>query len=62
MPFGGLRRGVLGALVGGSLMMAGRIGRRAALPFGVFLATAGVCTLFIGQGVWAWYLRLIGAA
>jgi prepilin signal peptidase PulO-like enzyme (type II secretory pathway) len=53
---------LLGALVGGSLMMAGRIGRRAALPFGVFLATAGVCTLFIGQGVWAWYLRLIGAA
>ena len=51
-----------GALVGGGLMVTGAIQRRSALPFGVFLSLAGVLTLFLGQEVWGWYLRLIRGA
>ena len=34
--------------------------RRSALPFGAFLAVAGVFTLFLGEQLWGSYLRLIG--
>ena len=51
---------LVGALVGGVLMAAGKMQRRSALPFGVFLALAGVFTLFLGQEIWEWYRRLIG--
>jgi leader peptidase (prepilin peptidase) / N-methyltransferase len=53
---------LLGALVGGILMVTGAIERGSALPFGVFLALAGVLTLFLGQDVWGWYLRLVRVA
>ena len=53
---------LLGAVVGGVLMVTGAIERKSALPFGVFLALAGVFTLFLGQDVWGWYLRLIRGA
>ncbi len=53
---------LLGALVGGVLMVTGAIERGSALPFGVFLALAGVFTLFLGQDVWGWYLRLVRGA
>ncbi len=49
-----------GTLVSGMLMAMGRIRRRSALPFGTFLALAGIFTLFLGQEVWDSYLRLIG--
>jgi len=49
-----------GALVGDLLIPAGKIQRRSALPFGAFLAVAGVFTLFSGQEVWGSCLRLIG--
>lgn len=52
----------LGALVGGVLMARGKVRRRSALPFGVFLAVAGVFTLFLGQELWGSYLRLSGGA
>ena len=51
---------VVGAIVGGVLMATGRIGRRTALPFGVFLAFAGVLVLFVGEDVWGAYARIIG--
>ena len=51
---------LIGALVGGALMAAGKVQRRSALPFGVFLSLAGVVTLFVGQDIWSFYLRLIG--
>lgn len=51
---------LVGAIVGGVLMASGKIQHRSALPFGVFLAFAGVFTLFVGQEVWDLYLRLIG--
>lgn len=53
---------LLGALVGGVLILTGKIQRRSALPFGVFLAVAGVFTLFLGPEVWGSYLRLNGGA
>jgi leader peptidase (prepilin peptidase) / N-methyltransferase len=53
---------LVGTLVGGVLMAAGRIRRRSALPFGVFLALGGVFTMFVGQDLWDWYLRMIGRA
>lgn len=51
-----------GALIGGLLMAAGRIRRRSALPFGVFMAVGGIVALFVGPGLWQAYLRLIGGA
>jgi leader peptidase (prepilin peptidase)/N-methyltransferase len=51
-----------GALAGGALMATRRIKRRSQLPFGVFLALAGIFTLFLGPEVWEWYWRLIGVA
>jgi len=51
---------LVGALVGGVLMATGRMGRRTALPFGVFLALAGVLVLFVGEDIWGAYVRLIG--
>jgi leader peptidase (prepilin peptidase) / N-methyltransferase len=53
---------LLGALVGGVLMVTGAVERGSALPFGVFLALAGIFTLFLGQDVWGWYLRLVRGA
>ena len=52
----------LGAFVGSILMATGKVRRRSALPFGVFLAVAGVFTLFLGRELWGSYLRLIGGA
>jgi len=49
-----------GALTGGLLMAAGRIRRRHALPFGVFLAVGGIATLFFGSELWELYLGLAG--
>ncbi len=53
---------LLGALIGEVLMATGKVRRRSALPFGVFLAVAGVFTMFLGQELWASYLRLITEA
>ena len=53
---------LVGALVSGVLMVTGAIERGRALPFGLFLALAGVLTLFLGQDVWGWYLRLVRVA
>jgi leader peptidase (prepilin peptidase) / N-methyltransferase len=49
-----------GALVGGVLMAVGKMGRRTALPFGVFLAFSGVLVLFVGEDIWGAYARLTG--
>ena len=49
-----------GALTGGLLMAAGKMRRRSALPFGVFMAFGGVVALFGGPELWEFYLRLVG--
>ena len=43
-------------------MATGTFRSRSALPFGVFLAVAGVFPLFLGQELWGSYLRLIEEA
>jgi len=53
---------LVGAVIGGLLIVTGVIERGSALPFGVFLALAGIFTLFVGQDVWEWYLRLVRGA
>jgi len=49
-----------GAISGGLLMAAGRIQRRHALPFGVFMAFGGILALFVGPRLWGLYLELAG--
>jgi leader peptidase (prepilin peptidase)/N-methyltransferase len=53
---------LLGALLGGVLMATGKMERRTALPFGVFMAIGGVFALFFGEQVWGWYLNVFGGA
>ena len=47
-----------GAITGGLLMAAGKMQRRQALPFGVFMALGGIVTLFAGPELWELYRRL----
>lgn len=47
-----------GAVVSGSLMAAGKIGRRTHIPFGAFMALGGLMALFIGPWLWNYYLGL----
>lgn len=50
----------LGALTGGLLMLAGKMRRQSALPFGAFMSLGGVFTLFFGPGLWRMYLEAVG--
>ena len=47
-----------GAITGGLLMATGKIQRRHALPFGVFMALGGILALFVGPELWELYLGL----
>ena len=47
-----------GATTGGLLMAAGRMQRRVALPFGVFMALGGMVALFFGPELWELYLKV----
>lgn len=49
-----------GSLVGFGLMIRGRADTQTALPFGTFLAAAGVCALAAGPALWSGYLTLVG--
>jgi leader peptidase (prepilin peptidase)/N-methyltransferase len=49
-----------GSAVGIALMIAGRKGRKDAIPFGPFLALGGVCSVFWGRSLVEWYLNLRG--
>ena len=51
---------LVGVLAGGVLMALGKMQRGSALPFGVFLSLGGVVTLFVGQDIWNFYLRMVG--
>ena len=48
-----------GALVGISMLLAGRLGLRSRLPFGFFLALGGLLSLFFGESLVAYYIRLL---
>ena len=47
---------VVGAMVGISMIIFKRLGRDQALPFGPYIAGAGVLALFFGPQLNAWYL------
>lgn len=49
-----------GAITGGLLIATGRIPRRHALPFGVFMALGSIVALFVGPQLWGLYLNLVG--
>lgn len=49
-----------GLLVSVVLMAAGVMGRRAAIPFGAFLAIGGVVSLLAGRDLWNYYLNFAG--
>jgi leader peptidase (prepilin peptidase) / N-methyltransferase len=49
-----------GAITGGLLIATGRIPRRHALPFGVFMALGSIVALFVGPQLWGLYLSLVG--
>jgi leader peptidase (prepilin peptidase) / N-methyltransferase len=50
---------LLGAVTGGLLMAAGKMRRRSALPFGLFMALGGVISLFAGPELWHLYMDLL---
>jgi leader peptidase (prepilin peptidase)/N-methyltransferase len=52
---------LIGAVSGGLLMAAGKVQRRSALPFGLFMAIGGVVSLFFGPQLWNLYLDLMWA-
>ena len=51
-----------GALIGGGLIATGKMQRRSAMPFGVFLAFGGLVVLFAGREMWSFYLDFAGGA
>lgn len=52
---------LLGAVVGVALIVTNRGGRKTAIPFGPFMITFALITLFAGGWLSDWYLQLIGA-
>jgi leader peptidase (prepilin peptidase)/N-methyltransferase len=61
-PYGALAvflGALLGAVSGGLLMAAGKVQRRSALPFGLFMALGGVISLFVGPELWGLYMNLM---
>jgi leader peptidase (prepilin peptidase)/N-methyltransferase len=50
---------LIGAITGGLLMAAGKVHRRSALPFGLFMAAGGLISLFAGPQLWDLYLNLM---
>ncbi|HPM41309.1 MAG TPA: A24 family peptidase, partial [bacterium] len=54
-----LMSSILGSLVGLSMILALRKDMKYAIPFGPFLAAAGVIYLFVGQRLILWYSNLL---
>lgn len=50
---------LIGAVGGGLLMVAGKVRRRSALPFGLFMAVGGLISLFLGPELWSLYTSLV---
>lgn len=59
LPFTILASSLVGAAVGIGLMVLAKRGRGVAIPFGPYLATAGVFALFWGKPLTEGYLRLL---
>src|SRR5215218_8031042 len=50
---------LLGAVTGGLLMVTGKMQRRSALPFGLFMALGGIISLFVGPQLWDLYMNQV---
>ena len=50
---------LIGAITGGLVMAAGKMHRRSALPFGLFMALGGIISLFAGPQLWELYKNLV---
>lgn len=59
LPFVILASSAVGALVGISLIVFARYGRQTPIPFGPYLATAGVIALIWGESITHYWLRSI---
>jgi leader peptidase (prepilin peptidase)/N-methyltransferase len=57
--FGGI---FIGAVVGVTLMAAGRAGRKSAIPFGPFMLAGAMLAVFTGATLFHAYLRTTGSA
>lgn len=57
---GGFLGFALGAVVGVAMMVAGRAGRRTALPFGPFMLLGTLLAIFLAEPLSQWYLGLVG--
>jgi leader peptidase (prepilin peptidase) / N-methyltransferase len=57
---GGFLGFVLGGLVGGALMVAGRAGRKSHVPFGPFMLAGALIAVLSGQQIADWYVGLVG--
>ncbi len=55
-----LMSSLVGALVGGALMLSKALQREQPMPFGPFLAAAGWLTLLWGRDLLDWYFRVSG--
>ncbi|WP_371188161.1 A24 family peptidase [Thalassotalea maritima] len=55
-----LMASLVGAIVGISMMVLSNHERSKPIPFGPYLAVAGWITALWGEGIWAWYIGLIG--
>jgi leader peptidase (prepilin peptidase) / N-methyltransferase len=51
---------LLGAVAGLVLIWRGGLGMKSKLPFGTFLAVAGLVALFVGPEIAGWYAGLLG--
>jgi len=49
---------VAGGLISGVLLLTRRVGRKAYIPFGPFLALGSVVAALYGPQIWAWYTGL----
>lgn len=59
LPLVILLSSVVGAVIGILLIVAAKRGRNVPIPFGPYLATAGLIALFWGQEITRYYLRLV---
>jgi leader peptidase (prepilin peptidase) / N-methyltransferase len=51
---------VVGAAIGGGLMVFGKAGRKTKVPHGPFMIAGAALGLFVGQEIWDWYLGTLG--
>lgn len=50
---------MMGALIGVTFMILGKLTRKDALPFAPFLSLAALIEVFQGEQIWNWYINLL---